>query len=203
MNMIKKEIENFGKKKYILFLLLIIVISCCNTRHEICEDNVLEEFRIDDEALDSVILSVLGNRDGAFPDINKDSGKVLSLNLHYRDSVILFVFSFSTKQEFAHDIFRNNYRVVGYAKYPKKDLILLSDVNSLTDFGSTFSRFIHPTSNKCSFEYVNFHKSQYSCKEFGIWPTFEVISDPLYLVYKYENNQIGSPILTTNYELYR
>ena len=118
--MIKKEIEKFGKKKYILFLLLIIVISCCNTRHEICEDYVLEEFRIDDEALDSVILSVLGNRDGAFPDINKDSGKVLSLNLHYRDSVILFVFSFSTKQEFVHDIFRNNYRVVGYANIQRK-----------------------------------------------------------------------------------
>lgn len=202
MNMIKKELEKFGKK-YITFLFLIIVISCCNTRHEICEDTVLEEFSIDDEALDSVILSVLGNRDGAFPDINKDTGKVLSLNLHYRDSVILFVFSFSTKQEFVHDIFRNNYRVVGYAKYPKKDLMLLSDVNSLTDFASTFSRFIHPTSNKCSFEYINFHKSQYSCKEFGVWSTFEVISDPLYLVYKYENNQIGSPILTTNYELYR
>lgn len=202
MNMIKKELEKFGKK-YILFLFLIIVISCCNSRHEICKDTVLEEFRIDDEALDSVILSVLGNRDGAFPDINKDTGKVLSLNLHYRDSVILFVFSFSTKQEFAHDIYRNNYRVVGYAKYPKKDLILLSDVNSLSDFGSTFCDFIHPTSNKCSFEYINFPKSQYSGEEFGVWPTFEVISDPLYLVYKYENKQIGSPILTTNYELYR
>ena len=89
--MIKKELEKFGKK-YITFLFLIIVISGCNTRHEICEDTVLEEFSIDDEALDSVILSVLGNRDGAFPDINKDTGKVLSLNLHYRDSVILFVF---------------------------------------------------------------------------------------------------------------
>ena len=69
MNMIKKELEKFGKK-YITFLFLIIVISGCNTRHEICEDTVLEEFSIDDEALDSVILSVLGNRDGAFPDIN-------------------------------------------------------------------------------------------------------------------------------------
>ena len=128
---------------------------------------------------------------------------VLSLNLHFRDSVILFAFSFSTKQEFARDIFRNNYRVVGYAKYPKKDLILLSDVNNLTDFGSTFCGFIHPTSNKCSFDYINFPKSQYSGEEFGVWPTFDIICDPIYLVYKYENNQIGSPILTINYELYR
>lgn len=178
--------------------LLIAIFASCDNRHGMNKGFTLEEFAIDNIGLDSVIQSVLENKTKAFPSIESDTEKVLSLNLQSKDSIILFIFSFSSQKELIYSIYRNNYRIVGYAKYKKRDVILLSDINHISDFGNLFAEFMHPTGNKKSFEYMVFPDNLYSGKENGTWPDYEMMYDHIYLVYKYKEENILPPILTTN-----
>lgn len=197
--MIRMVLKRFEKDSvYVIVTLLIAIFASCDNRHSMNKGFTLEEFAIDNNGFDSVIKSVLENKTKAFPGIESDTEKALSLNLQSKDSVILFVFSFSSQRELIYSIYRNNYRVVGYAKYKKRDVILLSDINHISDFGTLFAEFMHPTGNKKSFEYMLFPDNLYSGKENGTWPYYEMKYNPIYLIYKYKEGNILPPILTTN-----
>jgi len=199
MNKIKMVLKRFEKDSiHMVVTLLIAIFASCDNRHSMNNGVTLEEFAIDNIGLDCVIQSVFENKTKAFPCIESDTEKVLSLNLQSKDSVILFVFSFSSQRELIYSIYRNNYRVVGYAKYKKRDVILLSDINHISDFGTLFAEFMHLTGNKKSFEYMLFPDNLYSGKENGTWPYYEMKYDPIYLIYKYKEGNILPPILTTN-----
>lgn len=199
--MIKMVLKKFEKGSInMIFIFLIAVFAGCGNKQAVHKGFVLEEFVIDNVGLDSIVQSVLENDQKTFPCIESDTQKVLALNLQSNDSAILFTFSFFPQKELVYSIYRNNYRIVGYAEYNKHDVILLSDINHISDFGTLFAEFIHPTGNKKKFDYMIFPDNFYSGKENGTWPNYEMIYDSIFLVYKYQDRKFFSPILTTNIE---
>lgn len=200
MNMIKTVLKKFGKDRaYMIVILFTTIFASCGGKHDVNKGFALEEFAIDNARLDSVIQSVFDNSTGSFPDIDSNTEKVLSLNFQSKDSAIVFAFSFSPKDELVNSIYRNNYRIVGYAEYGNHDVILLSDISHISDFGTLSAEFIHPTGNKKTFDYMVYPDNLYSCNGNGAWPSYEMIHDPIYLVYKYKEGKSLSPILTTNF----
>lgn len=95
MNKIKMVLKRFEKDSiHMVVTLLIAIFASCDNRHSMNNGVTLEEFAIDNIGLDCVIQSVFENKTKAFPCIESDTEKVLSLNLQSKDSVILFVFFF-------------------------------------------------------------------------------------------------------------
>ena len=199
--MIKMVLKKFGKDRaYMIVILFAAIFASCGGKHDVNKGFALDEFAIDNYRLDSIILSIFDNSTGSFPGIECHAEKVLSLNFQSKDSAILFVFSFSPKNELVNSIYRNNYRIVGYAEYDKHDVILLSDINHISDFGTLFAEFIHPTGNKKTFDYMVYPNNIYSGGRNGAWPSYEMIYDPIFLVYKCKGGKFLSPVLTTNLE---
>jgi len=190
---IKKHIKS---KVTILFTLLFILGSfySCNVSEKRCGFR-LSEFVIDDVRLGSIIDSMVEMH---LPILQSDKEKkVLSLNLARRDSSLLFVFSLRGEDELINRyIYRENKRIVGYTNSGDIDVILLSDIDDLSELGQQYGRFIHPTGKHKAFKYMKFPENLYIGDNLNTWPDFELVYDPTYIVYPYINNTFLHPIMT-------
>ena len=153
---------------------------------------VLIEFAIDDDRLQAIVDSVIEMH---LPILHSDEEKsVMSLNLTKKDTALLFIFSLRKEEELMNRyIFRENKRILGYTNSSAKEVILLSDIDHLSDLGREFGRFIHPTRNTKSFDYMRFPENLYDG-----WPNFELIYDPTYIIYTFVDNKFSRPMMTTN-----
>jgi hypothetical protein len=79
-------------------------------------------------------------------------------------------------------------------------MILLSDIDELSDLGQLFGHFIHPTGVLKSFSYMKYPSNLYIGDDQNSWPYFYLIYDPTYIVYPFVNNEFLQPFMTTNPE---
>lgn len=125
--------------------------------------------------------------------------KVLSLNLAKKDSSLLFMFSLRSEDDLINKyIYRDNKRIVGYIISGNYEIILLSDIDDLSEFGRLYGEFIHPTGFLKEFCYMYFPESLYVGDGQNTWPQYELIYDPTYIIYQYVNNRYLSPVITKN-----
>ncbi len=195
--MIKMVSKKYVRGKLSILLLFISIIgllySCNSSNKE--EGFVLEEFVIDDSDMKSIADSVVEMH----LSILQSNKQILSLNLSQKDSALFFIFSVRNEKDLVYNyIYRENKRIVGYTNIGDVKLILLSDINNLSELGSQFGKFIHPTGNSEVFKFLNYPQNLYIGEGENAWPTFELIYDPTYIVYPYVNNRFLYPIMTKN-----
>lgn len=189
--------KKYVRDKLSILLLFISIIgllySCDSSNKE--EGFVLEEFVIDDSDMKSIADSVVEMH----LSILQSNKQILSLNLSQKDSALFFIFSLRNEKDLVYNyIYRENKRIVGYTNIGDVKLILLSDINNLSELGSQFGKFIHPTGNSEVFRSLNYPQNLYIGEGENAWPTFELIYDPTYIVYPYVNNRFLYPIMTKN-----
>ena len=94
-------------------------------------------------------------------------------------------------KNFGYIILHNkDLKEIGFDPYEAK--------NNISEFGSQFGKFIHPTGNSEVFKFLNFPQNLYIGEGKNAWPSFESIYDPTYIVYPYVNNKFIHPIITKN-----
>lgn len=199
MNMTKMELKKLEKGKIIFLVFFIwwfLLYSCSSSVNK--TGFQLEEFAIDDDRLNSIVDSVLDMHLAA---MQSKEEVILTLNLSQQDSVLLFMFSLRNHHDLLYNyIFRENLRIIGYKNNGTTDILLLSDIDEISEFGEIFGKFIHPTGKTKTFSYIKFPNNLYN----NGWPEFSLIYDPSYVLYRYINNDYTSPVLTTNpYMIYQ
>lgn len=189
-----------GKVSRLLFVILILglLYSCNSTNKE--DGFLLDEFVIDDNGLNSIVDSIIEMYQPILE--SEDQKQIMTLNLSHKDSVLLFIFSLRDENELLNRyIYRNNKRIVGYTKTGDEEIIVLSDIDYLPELGNLFGRFIHPIGKSKAFKYMKYPHNLYMGDGQNVWPSFELIYDPTYIVYPYINKKYQHPIMTKNPEL--
>ena len=192
------------KRNSLKMLFILIGIACVCNSCNLSKDNgfELEEFAIDNAGLHSVVDSVINMYSPVLQ--STDEKKILSLNLSHKDSVLLFIFSIRDEEELLNMyIFRDNKRIVGYTTIGKEDIILLSDIDDLPELGELFGSFIHPTGISKELSYMKYPNNLYIGEGVNVWPKYELIYDPTYLIYPFINNTFLQPIMTKNPSIIR
>lgn len=196
------ESKKYFNIKTINFLLFITIISIiglffgCNSSNK--EDGFfLEEFTIDNNEMRSIVDSMVEMH---LPVLQSGEKKqILSLNLSQKDSALFFIFSIRNEKELIYKyIYRENKRIVGYTNSGDINVILLSDIDDLSNFGSIFERFIHPLGNSKLFNYMKYPHNLYIGEGENTWPTYELFYDPTYIIYSYVNGIFSQPHMTKN-----
>lgn len=187
------------KDKFIIILMLLCLYSC-NAEKSDNNGFILEEFVIDNHQLDSIVNSVveLYSNSLSKDNLNDDNGKVLFLELSGCPNNLLFSFVCLNKYDAIYKyIFRDNKRIVGYNITALTEVVLLSDIDDLTDLEECFSEIMHPTGNIKGFQFLKFPKDLYSNGNQG-WANFDLVFDPRFIVYRYDGKSFSDPISTTN-----
>ena len=192
-------------KKYILrescfLILLLLCLYGCNAEKRDNNGFTLEEFVFDNHQLDSIVNSVvvLYSNSLSKNNLNDDNGKIIILELSRYSNDLLFNFVCLKKYDAIYKyIFRDNKRIVGYNKTAMTEIVLVSDIDDLTDFGNCFSNIMHPTGKIKNFQFLSFPKDLYSNGSQG-WADFDLVFDPRFIVYRYDGKSFSDPISTTN-----
>lgn len=198
MVMVLKKHLNL-RDNYILILLLLCLYGC-NTEKSDNSGFILEEFVFDNHQLDSIVnsVAVVYSNSLSKNNLGDDNGKVLILELSGHPNSLLFSFVCLKKSEAIYKyIFRENKRIVGYNKTSLTEVVLLSDIDDLTDLGECFSDIMHPTGNNKKFQFLKFPNDLYSNGSQG-WAIFDLVFDPRFIVYRYDGKSFSSPISTTD-----
>jgi hypothetical protein len=203
--MMKKVLRVF-RKDGLLILLFSISISSCNTSTNNSGCFALEEFAIDNPYLDSIIDSVANWHFKSLSDnmskVDSENNKVMLLEFSHRDSILLFKFIVITKSDAIYKyIYRYNKRIIGYKPTAITNVILVSDINNIVDFGNLFLKFIHPTGNVMIFDFMRFPSDYFYGDSISRWPNFDSLFDPSFIVYQYNGQKFLSPIITTNLDV--
>ena len=187
-------------KEFFILILLLLCLYGCNAEKNDNSGFILEEFVFDNHQLDSIVnsVAVLYLNSLSKNNLSDDNGKVLILELSGRPNNLLFSFVCLEKYDAIYKyIFRENKRIVGYNKTALTEVVLLSDIDDLTDLGEYFSDIMHPTGNIKEFQYLKFPKDLYSKGSRG-WANFDLVFDPRFIVYRYDGKSFSAPISTTN-----
>ncbi len=191
-------------KKYIkdsLFVLLLIPCFLgCKTERSDNNGFILEEFSFDNLQLDSITNAVAALYSYSLSENNlsNENGNVLILELSGFMDNLLFSYVCLEKSDAIYKyIFRNNKRIVGYKKTALTEVLLVSSIDDLTDFGNSFSCMMHPTGNYKNLPYLYFPKDLYSKGSLG-WPNFDLVFDPRFIVYRYDGKNFIALFSTTN-----
>lgn len=184
---------------FLLFFTVSTVLSCSMLDKD-C-GFALNEFSIDDEQLKSIVDSMTEMHLSII--LSDKTKKVMSLNLTRKDSALLFIFSLRSEDELIKKyIFRQNKRIVGFVNSEGVEVILLSDIDELSEFGRQYAMFIHPTGILKKFDYMKYPENLYIGEGQNTWPSFELIYDPTYIIYPYEKNKFSTPLMTTDLDSY-
>lgn len=190
-----------ASKTYIIakFFMTSILLVCVGLFYCGCNTNkhcgfTLSEFHVDDGMLKNIVDSMVLMHQQS---LQSETKKVLSLNLTRKDSSLVFIFSLMGKDDLVNKyIYRDNKRIVGYTNSGNTEVILLSDIDDLSEFGRLYAKFIHPTGILKEFSYIYFPEGLYVGNGQNTWPQFELIYDPTYIIYQYVNNRF-LPLLIT------
>lgn len=157
---------------FIGIISLCSLTNCNYIKNKSHKGFVLQNFKVNDSHLRSIIRGI---KDSAY--ILDGENNVIVMELGVYDNLPLFSLSSSKKNAInEYFIFSCNARVVGYIEDENipTDIIVLSDINSRVDFEMAFYKFLTPTKEKKSFEYIYFPDDQYYADEkgFGSPPPF-------------------------------
>lgn len=144
-------------KEFFILILLLLCLYGCNAEKNDNSGFILEEFVFDNHQLDSIVnsVAVLYLNSLSKNNLSDDNGKVLILELSGCPNNLLFSFVCLEKYDAIYKyIFRENKRIVGYNKTTLTEVVLLSDIDDLTDLGEYFSDIMHPTGNIKEFQYL-------------------------------------------------
>lgn len=195
--MIRMILKQFKRDNTYIILPLLFIICTFFSCHGVEKHNGfrLNEFAIDDVRLRAIVDSMVEMH---LPVLQSEKEKkIISLNFSRKDSVLYFVFSLRDEEELiVKYIYRENKRIVGYTNSRNIEVILLSDIDDLSEFGKQYERFIHPTKNSKAFNYMKFPENLYIRDDSNTWPDFELLYDPTYIVYPYVNNSFLQPVMT-------
>ena len=201
--MAKMVLSMFKRCKVkVLFSLLLFTSVFCNCNiHDKQNGFRLNEFVIDDVRLKCIVDSMVEMHLSALK--SNEEKKIISLNFSQKDSVKLFAFSLREENELIERyIYRENKRIVGFTYSGKVEVILLSDIDDLSELGREFGKFIHPTGDSRACKYMRFPENLYVGDRQCKWPDFELVYDPTYIVYPYLNNTFLRPVMTNDPSLY-
>ena len=191
-----KKYVNGKTIKFLLFILVVGLLYGCNSSNK--EDGFfLEEFTIDNNEMKSIVDSMVEMH---LPVLQSEEMKqILSLNLSQKDSALLLIFSLRNEEELIYKyIYRENKRIVGYTNSGEINVVLLSDIDDLSEFGGVYGRFIHPLGKSKLFNYMKYPHNLYIGEGENVWPTFELFYDPTYIIYPYVNGKFLQPHITKN-----
>lgn len=198
--MIRMILKQFKRDNTYIILPLLLIACTFFSCHGVEKHNGfrLNEFAIDNVRLRAIVDSVVEMN---LPILQSEKEKkVISLNFSKKDSILFFAFSLRNEDELMSKyIYRENKRIVGYANSGNIEVILLSDIDDLSEFGKQYERFIHPTKNSKAFNYMKFPENLYIRDDSNTWPDFELLYDPTYIVYPYVNNSFLQPVMTKDH----
>ena len=191
--MMKKKLRIQSPRKYVsktflLLLVLIGLINCGKQKDNLC-GFTLQEFKVIDPQLK---LLIEGIKDSCYMidtyEIGGSSRSVSVIDFIKNDSTIEIGFISVDKRSLSDThIFEVNRRIVGYLNIEKDTFIVLSNINSQSEFNKTVYKFMTPTGNKKRFEYVFFPDNLYCIpdeKEVLCLPL--IFYDPHYYWYTYK-----------------
>ena len=169
-----------NKACLIIFFMCTILFGC---KEETNMGLKLQGFIIENPELQGVL-----NNACVKVQMLKNDEFVLVLDLKLRDSDPEFWITYLEKKNLNYYIFNANRRIVGYINVLNRDVVVLSTINSVTNFELTFYEFLKPTDYLKRFSYVYFPEHQYRINSHGIgYPP--ILRDYNFLIYKFSEKR--------------
>ena len=122
--------------------------------------------------------------------------KVAVLDIVQEDSITKFVFSFQNKHRLRDKyIGYKGRRIVGYISQNHRDLIVLTNIQIITELQETLEPLMKPTDKIKNFDFLNTDNQLYYDAETKGWRSFETIYEPILVEYQLKDGHFSQPTM--------
>lgn len=187
---LKKQLSG-SRIRFLFGLVIFLLYGCMNTEtsKEKERGTYLECFKFDNQEVDSIVHLMVN-----YSKENKDYlNEQMVLELVNDIDSIRLDFSFQNYEDLINKyIFFWNKRIVGYAVVDNTNIVILSNVNILSDFSHCFSIYMHPTGKNKFFRTIYFPSNQYYDDTQKGWNHGSIIYDPVIYSFGLKNGRVSS-----------